>query len=71
MWQQHSPVKAIAMTEAEKLRKRACWYRDFAKLSTSGERISRLALADFFERKAQEVEDRAAATRTSFPLEGP
>jgi len=59
------------MTEAERLRKRACWYRDFAKLSTSAERISRLALADFFERKAQEADDRRqTSTDIRVPLSG-
>jgi hypothetical protein len=65
MWPERNSVKASDMTEAERLRKRACWYRDFAKLSTSGERISRLALADFFERKAQEAEIRAGKAQIS------
>jgi hypothetical protein len=57
-------MSGAATNEAENLKKRACWYREFAKLSSPSEAIGRYALAEFFERKAQELEDRKSQPAT-------
>jgi hypothetical protein len=43
-------------TEAARLRKRAQWYRDFAKLGTAYERAWREQMAEYFDRMADELE---------------
>jgi len=50
-------------TEIERLRKRAQWYRDFAKLGTAYERNWRSQMADYFDRMADEMAKRAADTK--------
>jgi len=44
-------------TEAARLRKRAQWYRDFAKLGTAYERVWRHQMAEYFDRQADLVEN--------------
>lgn len=43
-------------TEPLRLRKRAQWYREFAKLGTMQERVWRQQMADYFDRLAEEIE---------------
>lgn len=45
-------------SELERLRKRAQWYRDFAKLGTAYEQVWRLKMADYFDRLADGAEER-------------
>jgi hypothetical protein len=46
--------------DARELRKLAEWYRAFAEVGHSEHRESRLKLADYLERRAGELEKRAA-----------
>jgi len=50
-------------SEAERLRKRAKWYRDFADIGSADNRASRLALAAHFERLAAEADAKDARER--------
>jgi len=43
-------------SEADKLRRRAKWYRDFADVGSTDNRESRLLLAGHFERLAEEAD---------------
>jgi hypothetical protein len=43
-------------TEATRLRQRAQWYRDFAKLGTLQEQEWRGQMAEYFDRLADEAE---------------
>ncbi len=48
-------------SEAMRLRQRAQWYRDFAKLGTGQEREWRCQMAEYFERLAEQSERDAEA----------
>ena len=53
-------------SEATRLRQRAQWYRDFARLGTEQEREWRTQLADYFERLAEQADhdgDKAPAEK--------
>ena len=45
------------MTEATRLRQRAQWYRDFAKLGNLQEEAWRNEMADYFDRLADDAEN--------------
>ena len=49
-----------AMDDPSELRKLAEWYRSFAKVGSADQREGRLKLAEHLERKAAELEGRAA-----------
>ena len=51
------------MTEAARLRQRAQWYRDFAKLGNLQEQAWRNQMADYFERLAETAERNGAPDR--------
>jgi hypothetical protein len=52
----------VAVEDAQEMRKLAAWYRAFAALTGSAvERQRRIAHAEYLERKADELEKRAAA----------
>jgi len=50
------------MTEAARLRQRAQWYRDFAKLGNLQEEAWRNEMADYFDRLAEQAEHDAQAS---------
>jgi hypothetical protein len=45
--------------EADRLRRRAQWYREFAKLGNSHEMEWRFQMADYFDRLADQAEKSA------------
>jgi hypothetical protein len=47
------------MDDPNELRKLAEWYRAFAKIGSADQREGRLKLAEYLERKAEELERRA------------
>jgi hypothetical protein len=51
------------MTEAARLRQRAQWYRDFAKLGNLQEQAWRNQMADYFDRLADNAENNDDATK--------
>ena len=53
---------AKMMTEAARLRQRAQWYRDFAKLGNLQEEAWRNEMADYFDRLAEQAEHDAEAS---------
>jgi len=50
-------------TEAARLRQRAQWYREFAKLGTLQEQEWRSEMANYFDRLADEAEKSAETSR--------
>jgi len=54
--------EANMMTEAARLRQRAQWYRDFAKLGNLQEEAWRNEMADYFDRLAEQAEHDAQAS---------
>ena len=52
------------MDDSTELRKLAEWYRDFAEVGHTDQRQSRLEFADYLERTAEELEQRAARRRS-------
>jgi hypothetical protein len=48
------------MEDARELRNLAEWYRAFAEIGHSDEREGRLKLAEYLERRADELKERAA-----------
>jgi hypothetical protein len=50
------------MEDARELRKLAEWYRAFAEIGHSDEREGRSRLAEYLERRADELEKRAQPT---------
>jgi hypothetical protein len=48
-------MNATQMREVQMLRRRAVWFREFARLGLRGERTELDALADRTERQAQEA----------------
>jgi hypothetical protein len=52
-----TPPDIEMMTEAARLRQRAQWYRDFAKLGNLQEEAWRNQMADYFDRLADNAEN--------------